>query len=569
MKKRLLLAICLLFIIAILASCGKSTIIWQDADGTILETMRGNQSTTRALPQDTTEWHYTGWTLFNSSSDTTVYKAQRVAKIPVFWKDTDGTVLYESSTLPDTPVSEHALPLDTEEWHYTEWKMAVDSSDAKVYIAQRVPKIYITWKDTDGTVLNSMTTYSGVSSLSFSLPEDTFMWDYIEWAEEREDNNYTYTAVRQPNKDYFTGNVFQIITKDLAGEPIATGSGFVFNREGWFITNYHVMEDAFLATAIFEIENESLGESFTKLDIKTCFYFDETKDIFIGKIDNYKKISEHYKDIPIQTKHSVNEITYSVGYPHSSVWMEINQGKTVSDISSLEDKLYTGVSYIGSTSYIAPGSSGGILINENFEVIGLTTRGLFVDDTFILGASISSFNFSNLLTKVNSNELTELAVAMHPNQTKFIKLFRNAINISIFEKIEDENGVYYQMEYIGERDISTLKLYANGYLHFYYEYRFSSANIVDFEELYGVYYDDTELEGFSYSYLESWNSGSTYIALTSDSINYSEDSTNSLKNYKYKSLGNFKPENEIVPMIKEDFNSTYEYLSNLIEIFLN
>ena len=64
----------------------------------------------------------------------------------------------------------------------------------------------------------------------------------------------------------------------------------------------------------------------------------------------------------------------------------------MNDISSLYDKLYSGISYIGSTSYVAPGSSGGILLNDNLEVLGMTTIGTYKDnDDFDIGGSIKSF----------------------------------------------------------------------------------------------------------------------------------------------------------------------------------
>ena len=61
-----------------------------------------------------------------------------------------------------------------------------------------------------------------------------------------------------------------------------------------------------------------------------------------------------------------------------------------------------------SDSYIAPGSSGGILINENFEVIGITTIGLYADNNktvYIAGGSIPTFIFKKFLTNLNENNL--------------------------------------------------------------------------------------------------------------------------------------------------------------------
>ena len=54
--------------------------------------------------------------------------------------------------------------------------------------------------------------------------------------------------------------------------PINTGTGFVFDEQGWFITNYHVMENAYFAKAIFEIPDIESGESYTRLDVEFASY---------------------------------------------------------------------------------------------------------------------------------------------------------------------------------------------------------------------------------------------------------------------------------------------------------
>ena len=64
-----------------------------------------------------------------------------------------------------------------------------------------------------------------------------------------------------------------------------------------------------------------------------------------------------------------------------------------------------------SDSYIAPGSSGGILVSENLEVIGITTLGLYADENkqvYESGGSIPTISFVNHLTNLREAEIKKL-----------------------------------------------------------------------------------------------------------------------------------------------------------------
>ena len=100
--------------------------------------------------------------------------------------------------------------------------------------------------------------------------------------------------------------------------------------------------------------------------------------MFIGKLEGYKKIKEYYHKIDFTEQYTIGEKSYSVGYPNSSIKMEINSGKILEEYSDIYSKI-DGIFYVLSDSYIAPGSSGGVLVNESFEVIGITSMGLYSD----------------------------------------------------------------------------------------------------------------------------------------------------------------------------------------------
>lgn len=300
----------------------------------------------------------------------------------------------------------------------------------------------VVWKDSDGTIIGRTTEEKGTIP-SFNLPSDTNMWDYTTWNPEVTaiNSNKTYTANRVFKEDYiydyFIGNVFQIITYDIEMNPISVGTGFVFDSEGYFITNYHVMEDGFFAEAIFDVTNSQSGESNVRLNIDFALYQDDKNDYFIGKIEDYPEyMSDYFNKIKFSTGYFVGDTTYSVGYPYSSVEMEVNKGEIVADISSLSDKVTDGVSYIGSTSFITPGSSGGVLINTDLEVIGLTTIDATNNDGFVLGGSVETFYFLSKTQNFLGYNLVDYALFKHPDQAMFVAEYMNLIENPNTEEIE-------------------------------------------------------------------------------------------------------------------------------------
>lgn len=322
------------------------------------------------------------------------------------WVDADGSIIATQSVSSDYDPSTRALPEDDNHWHYTGWQVT-RSGDVVVCSANRVAKRHLVWKDYDGTILNELYITENEEPPSFDLPQDDEKWQYTSWNHVGSNNELTYEAERQPNNDYFIGNVFQIVIKDQHGEILGSGSGFVVNKDGWFVTNNHVMDQAYSAVAFFDIKDSVAGQQYTQLNILGGVYNNAEKDIFIGKLDNYRKISQHYHDIAFTEEYTQGDASYSVGYPNSSVKLQINSGVILEEYSDIYNKV-DGVYYVLSDSYIAPGSSGGILVNENFEVIGITSIGFYADTSneyYTSGGSIPYFLFKNALTHLSDQSI--------------------------------------------------------------------------------------------------------------------------------------------------------------------
>ncbi len=422
-----------------------------------------------------------------------------------------------------------------------------------------------TWLDADGTVLHTQTVTDGTQP-SFNLPLDTEAWDYKHWTNT---GNNEQTAVREPKYSFFVGNVFQIIVFDLGRIPISTGTGFVFNDEGWFITNDHVMEEGYFAEAIFDIPDATLGESFTKLNINLAAHRHVDKDIFIGKLTNYNKIkNNYYQEFTFQTEYKVDDLTYSVGYPDSSILLQINEGNIVSDLSSIYDKVYSGITYIGSTSFIAPGSSGGILLNNKLEILGMTTIGI-TDNSgkFKLGGAIAAFNYVNQINVVKNSDLKDYAVFLHPTEKVFIGYFKEAVAHEGTKSVKTQFSDYTRYTYTTQEEgvnsggtaytyTDIFKIDSNGWMSNETTYYWGNGDrrVIKF---YGYWSHSDGLNNFIYEFTYTWGSGGSHT-LKSTNINYSTNLALTLN--QYTTTGN--PSSSNIEYAKEQFNYIYEWLTN-------
>ena len=157
-------------------------------------------------------------------------------------------------------------------------------------------------------------------------------------------------------------------TGGLLGTAAGTGSGVIFDANGWILTNRHVVEDASTVTVTLHD-----GRVFESAEV---YGIDPLTDLAILKIDE-----TGLPTAPIGSSFSLKagQLAIAIGNPHgyantvttgivSGLGREINA--TDAAQSSAPERLRN---LIQTDAAINPGNSGGPLVNSAGQVIGINT----------------------------------------------------------------------------------------------------------------------------------------------------------------------------------------------------
>jgi len=152
-----------------------------------------------------------------------------------------------------------------------------------------------------------------------------------------------------------------IISLDQYNQPLGIGSGFLIGENGEIATNYHVVEGA--SSAIIKFVNKK-----EKYKAKFILQKNEKYDIAIIKID--------LRQPPLSTGDDrlskIGQKIYAIGNPEGL------EGTVSEGIISGFRKINEDFRLMQITAPISPGSSGGPVINEKGEVIGIASASILL-----------------------------------------------------------------------------------------------------------------------------------------------------------------------------------------------
>ena len=203
------------------------------------------------------------------------------------------------------------------------------------------------------------------------------------------------------------------VIKKRHGQRYETmGSGVVIDSDGYILTNEHVVEDQFEITISLESNREYRAE---------VIGTDKLTDLALLKVDIPDDIN--LKAAPLGNSDSVQvgEWVLAVGNPYGfdrSVSFGIISGKSrVLAASSVTPLLND---FIQTDAAIAPGSSGGPLVNLRGDVIGINSRGLGKTQGFTIPINIA-IDVKNKLLKHGKIERGWLGLVTQPLNRSFAK----------------------------------------------------------------------------------------------------------------------------------------------------
>jgi len=148
--------------------------------------------------------------------------------------------------------------------------------------------------------------------------------------------------------------VVYIVSMTATGEK-ALGSGFIIDNDGVVVTNYHVI---YLTKEISVKLTD--GRSYP---VTGVINYDVNRDICILKIDanNLPTV-----DLGNSDKAQIGEKIYAIGNP-------LGLEYTFSDGMLSGTRDYQGIEYLQFTAPVSPGNSGGPLISEQGQILGIVT----------------------------------------------------------------------------------------------------------------------------------------------------------------------------------------------------
>lgn len=151
--------------------------------------------------------------------------------------------------------------------------------------------------------------------------------------------------------------VFMVFTSD--GYNGYQGSGFFINSDGLAVSNYHVFKNTSIGEEQIKLANSDVAHKVIEV-----IHSDESEDFILFRVDvantNFIPLAKY--------KPQVGEKVYAIGSPRG-----LENTFSSGEVSQWRDKNLMQISAL-----IDHGSSGGALINEFGEAVGITS-GTFAD----------------------------------------------------------------------------------------------------------------------------------------------------------------------------------------------
>jgi serine protease Do len=163
--------------------------------------------------------------------------------------------------------------------------------------------------------------------------------------------------------------------------PSGQGSGFIVNKEGYTITNAHVIQGETRISAIL-YQNVPSGLARRRVEDVEIVAINAFFDLALLKLPLPSDLKPNCVVLGNGDDVNTGDAVFAVGNP-LGLERSVTQGIVSSRSRNLQGQLY-----LQTDTAINPGNSGGPLFNQRGEVIGVTSRGARADVADNLGFAI-------------------------------------------------------------------------------------------------------------------------------------------------------------------------------------
>jgi len=154
--------------------------------------------------------------------------------------------------------------------------------------------------------------------------------------------------------------------------PSGLGSGFIITRDGYVVTNDHVVQGETKITVVLFEKGKEGGIEKRKIDKVRIVATNAYVDLALLKLEGVDDLPIAYLGDSGESR--VGQSVYAIGNP-------LGLERSVSEgIISTKNRPFEGLTYIQTTTAINPGNSGGPLFNMQGEVIGVTNMGILMSE---------------------------------------------------------------------------------------------------------------------------------------------------------------------------------------------
>lgn len=228
-----------------------------------------------------------------------------------------------------------------------------------------------------------------------------------------------YNNVLKFEEDIY--NPFGDIPENAFSNTPGQGSGFLISKDGYVITNYHVIDGA------KKISVKGINGDYSTSLEASVISFDVVNDIAILKI-NSSLITFTNPPYSIVSSKSVKqgESVFALGYPITDLMGE--EIKVTNGIINSKSGYKGGISQFQFSAAVQPGNSGGPLFNEKGDVIGIVSAKLNPDIAEAAGYAIKSDYLLFFLSQVNNFNYEENTEASNAdNLASLVESFSNYV----------------------------------------------------------------------------------------------------------------------------------------------